>query len=494
MKLGRQILQEKDRYLRVVQKVKRDFQAKTKKIGMFAKDLTMKNFIFQVNNLKNREYDLNQIIEDFNQKWGQSNSRAAKMELKDIDGPIQQSSLSQQYRSLPFKLDIPEKEFFKSLEEEFYKGIHHDLLSNQHLMEPHQKQKISYALFEDECVIFSKLLDELCLSKKEKQLLTEIPKKDKKGYFVDKFLESFLRYKKQDLVLSGATMQFVISKVVEPLFALLAAKNEYERIYSILLQIQIFRVYSESPVNKHSKSAVFSKKIKSKGMTSSQVFVKASIPAEQSSVSLRQWLCSLEKQSFGSAFASKEFWVMAFSKIFRSKNHNTSTNDSSLIEKSQVLGTSMAIYQTEPEGNKQLSLLEKIKKSSKKLMNLHNEEPDQPRQVTKTFSLESDLSESKSVNKSEQISEIDKEIVKELIIRNLLSCKAYLQSPGEFEFVLDSLDERLQEFHVRKMWGSLDVAKYFETEVKNLSLFCFQRQDLKTLKISNLIKHISIFD
>lgn len=494
MKLGRMILQEKDKYLRVVVKIKQEFQQKTNKIGMFAKDLTMKNFIYQVNNLKNREYDLNQIIEDFNGKWDQPGSKSPKADLKEIEDSIQQNTLTQQFRSLPFKLDIPEKEFFKFLEEEFYKGIHHDLLGNLHLMDPTQQQKISYALFEEECIIFSKLLDELTLSKSEKNVLSQLPMKDKKGYFVDKFLESFLRYKKKNVVLNGATMHFLISKIIDPLFVLLAGKNEFERIYNILLQIQMFKIKSNLVSDKQSKSAVFTKKRKNKSMLSSGVFEKKNQQIQCDGQSLREWLCSTQQKPFGVVFASKEFWAVAFNKIFSGKNNSASTSDSSLIEKSLVLGNSMAIYQNEPENNENLSFFQQIKKKGQKLMNLHNEETRETQKVKQSFSLENELEDSKSVNKDEQISEIKKEIMNELIFRNLLSCKSFLDSQDEFEYVLDCLDEKLQQIQVKKMWDSVDVSTYFESEVKNLTLFCFQRKDLKNLKISTLIKQIAIFE
>ena len=48
LKLGREILLEKQKYISVVQQVKKEIHLKSKKIGIFAKDMALKNFIHQV--------------------------------------------------------------------------------------------------------------------------------------------------------------------------------------------------------------------------------------------------------------------------------------------------------------------------------------------------------------------------------------------------------------------------------------------------------------
>ena len=467
---------------------------KHKKIGVFAKDMALKNFIFQVNNLKNREYDLNQVIEEFNSNWELSQKKKESensLDLSSLESPLQQSIINQQYRSLPLTLDIPEKEFFTFLENEFYKSIHHDLLNKKHLLNLNDTMEVSYKSFGLECVSLSKLLDELNLLKKEKELLINLPQKDEKGFFVDKFLESFLRYKKKKLTLHPIPMHFFISKIIQPLFVRLSSKKDFSRIYSILVKIQTMMVRDGLHVGKHSKSLILPQKPK-ESINSSQILKSSkSEKSETSLMTFRKWIDSLEADPLGGSLSSKEFWIMAMTKIFNTNGKTVSTSDSSLLEKSLISANSMKKFHNKSDVDKSLSFFERIKKGGKKLMKLHPEDPSPAPQ--QSFSIEIESSDIKSVSK-ESNSEINKEIVKEMIMRNLLSCKPFMSSPKDFKEVVDFLDVKLVDFEVNKMWDSLDVATYFDSEVQKLTLICFEKQDLKSLKISNLLKQISIFD
>ena len=453
--------------------------------------MTMKNFILQVNNLKNREYDLNQIIEEFNKKWQSKESRQITMELSNLEGPIQQRIISQQYRSLPLKLDIPEFEFFTFLETEFYKSIHHDLLNNKHIIDGNHNQIVTYSSFGNECVYLSKLLDELSLSKKEKLCLIQLPQKDEKGYFVDKFLESFIRYKKSKFSLHPIPMNFFVSKIIQPIFSTLYTQKKINRIYNILIKIQTINIRT-IPIPPKSKSLIITKSSTNSLQSSQVLTVSKSEELNNKFINFRQWIMTRDQQFLNESLGSKEFWILALTKIFNNYNNSPSTNDSSLLDKSLISGTSLKTFQTDT--NKNLSFFERIKKSGQKLMNLHGEqEHSSNSKLEESVSIEIKSNEMKSVSK-DSMSEINREIIKEMIIRNLLSCKPFLKSNEEFGDILNFLDAKLQGFDVKGMWESLNIASYFDTEVKKLTLICYQRHNLKTLKISKLIQQISIFD
>jgi hypothetical protein len=495
LKLGRELLLEKDKYLRVIFKVKKEIHQKSKKIGIFSKDIAMKNFIYQVNNLKNREYDLNQIIDEFNKGWDKKENPDQSLDLSKLDGPVQQHIISQQYRSLPLSLNIPEIEFFTFLETEFYKSIHHNLLSEKHYIEGNNRQMVSYSSFGRECVYLSKLLDELALDKKEKIVLINLAKKDEKGFFVDKFLESFLRYKKFNFKLHALPMYFFISKIIQPLFIRLSEQKKYTRIYNILLKIQTIKVRKSIQISGKSKSMIISNS-KANSLQSSQI-ISGSKSEELNSnfLNFRQWMSSLDQDILKGSLNSKEFWILALSKIFNNYSNHSSTIDSSLLEKSLISATSLKTFHTEADTNKNLSFFERIKKSGQKLMKLHPEEEDENsmNKFQESQSIEAKSNEMKSLSK-DSVSEINREIIKEMIIRNLLSCKPFLSSNEAFQEILEFLDEKLHGFDVKGMWSSLSITTYFETEVQKLRLICYERQSLKTLKISKLIQQISIFD
>ena len=244
-------------------------------------------------------------------------------------------------------------------------------------------------------------------------------------------------------------------------------------------------------VGKHSKSLILPQKPK-ESINSSQILKSSkSEKSETSLMTFRKWIDSLEADPLGGSLSSKEFWIMAMTKIFNTNGKTVSTSDSSLLEKSLISANSMKKFHNKSDVDKSLSFFERIKKGGKKLMKLHPEDPSPAPQ--QSFSIEIESSDIKSVSK-ESNSEINKEIVKEMIMRNLLSCKPFMSSPKDFKEVVDFLDVKLVDFEVNKMWDSLDVATYFDSEVQKLTLICFEKQDLKSLKISNLLKQISIFD
>ena len=496
LKLGRQILLEKDKYQRVVFQIKKNIHTKSKKIGVFAKDMALKNFIFQVNNLKNREYDLNQVIADFNSNWELQQKKRESMktseDLSTLEGPIQHNIISRQYKSLPLQLDIPELEFFSFLENEFYKSIHHDLLNKKHAVEGNHSQVISYKSFGRECVSLSKLLDEIKLTRQEKACLANLPQKDRQGYFIDKFLESFIRYKKSNFVLHSVPTGFFIENIIQPLFAELASKRKFQRIFNILSKVQTIIVRDVQVIDKISQSMVLTPGPKDPlGKTSQQA---RSVDEKEKKVHFRKWLDSRDERMLTESLGSKLFWFHAFTQIFSTCSKSVSTDDSSLLEKSLISGNSMKKFHTDSDVGKNLSFFERIKKGGQKLMSLHGEKPKgNVSELKESVSIEAESPGMRSFSK-DSVSEISQELVTELVIRNLLSCKPFVKSNEDFLEIVDFLDEKLAGLEVRSMWESLDIATYYETEVAKLTLICFRKRDLKSLRLSRLLKQISIFD
>lgn len=412
LRLGREILLEKQKYIAVVRQVKKQIHLKSQKIGVFAKDMALKNFIHQVNNLKNREYDLNQVIDNFNQTW-ENNVKKSSLDsqpvesqddsLAPLEPPTQQATLDNKYKALPLKLDIPQKQFFLFLEKEFYKSIHHDLLSKQHVIDGNFQNKIKYDLFGNECVILSKLLDGLVISNHEKAILGVLPKKDSEGYFVDKFLESFLRYKKDTLILHPIPMTFFISKIIKPLFHTLSSKNKHARIYSIVVKVQRMQVKgvgllpSPSPLplpppspkpstNLQSQSMVLPKNSKAISVSSSQILESKSENLDSGCIHFRDWLTTRQNDPLEGALDSKNFWIIALSKIFNTRNAGVS---SSLLDQSLISSTSLKTFDAH-----NLSFFERIKQKGHKLISLHNKQDKQldptstPNQLDSTLSIE----------------------------------------------------------------------------------------------------------
>lgn len=256
MALGRQVLLEKEKIELLVRSIQNDVRKKESELGRFANDLVMKNFIWQVNQMKSREYDVDQIIKDFrgaNQGVYDFEEDQSRQKKNSTDLNLTNKNNSENQKSevanpkfdrnrkdsekveIPVELAIPQKKFFQVLETQFYQNIHSDLLKRQSILRPGMP---SFSSLSSECVALSKLMDGLNLHIFEQKLLSALPQKDPKGIFLTEVLKSFLRYKKYKVAIEESRASFLSRDLLAPILRDSISENNFEHSWRLIEQIQ----------------------------------------------------------------------------------------------------------------------------------------------------------------------------------------------------------------------------------------------------------------
>ena len=69
------------------------------------------------------------------------------------------------------------------------------------------------------------------------------------------------------------------------------------------------------------------------------------------------------------------------------------------------------------------------------------------------------------------------ENIKHLVIRNLSSCLSSINEETDFEEVLLYLDQRLENFEVKRVWESQTISSKKNIQMRNLRSFFYLMED-----------------
>ena len=320
-----------------VMKHRRESEARTKgvvnaielnqaQLGDFYIDLGMKNFILQVNHLKNREYDMNQLIESFKQK------NDNKFNYEEDPAKNSQKASGKQKFALPFTIEPPNNEFMKSLENQFYKNVHYELLNqnadsktsgpNPRLYQ--NKLNQSYKNFEHEAIILSKLFDNKALSDPEKNIIRNLYLKEKPVRFLVDFFKSFMKYKMGSVYVKEASMLFFMLEIVEKIFIEFIRKRDYQPIFELIKIFQFIKIYKNA-----SKMGRPSDQNPILNKSSRRSQSKGGFPDADFSTDFKFWVID-KNMSAQHVLSYTQFWIYSLDQIFSNSSGNGLYSDRSV--------------------------------------------------------------------------------------------------------------------------------------------------------------------
>ena len=474
LRLGRKILLDKERFGITIEKVGKSIRVRQGSIGKFSRDVALKNFILQISKLKDREYDLNQIITNFNN--GQ-NLDALHSISKDIDLSSSMISVSsntsenwdfkKEPNILPFHLDIPEKRFLINLERNFYKGIHNKLLTTEHLINNDFTQKISFSEFEVKSLLLSKLLDRIKLNEEEIHILKKLSVQEHNEKFIERFLESFNRYKKRDIIITESIAQFFLNEIVVPILKNLYVKQNFQFIFEFLFQLQFIKVVDEEvKVFRDNKSAIGIPHKTIEKTKNTKRRKKSSINLTfENYVSFREWLDRFPNNPIMFVLTLKNVWKTAFNNLFG--KYNLPDADSEKIEEPKEPLNENNNFQS-----KAISLLQRFKNTTKLFINRNHQEQDEMNSVESN----------KIKEESTLLMEDDQEIIRKMILANLLSCRQYSLKNPDFSEIIETLQKRVDKFDVKEEWKSLIHSSSMDHWIRDLKYFCFSKDEVGHFK------------
>lgn len=258
-RLTRVLLEKKREYTKLLDNLTTSINLNQKKLENNLADLGMKNFILQVNYLKNREFDISHMIQNYNRAREASTARRASPARKLSF--IRKQSVSRLPLNLissgssVFRLELPNKNFMSCLENNFYKNVHYDLLFRSRLGPPQAESPgvpensaclVNFYIFHQETILLSKLFDRKQLLFNEKKIVSNLYLKSQSGPFVLHFLKSFLKYKRGSLAIRDSSMRFFVENVLEKILAPLMISKKYLLIFELIQQLQIVKISSKS--------------------------------------------------------------------------------------------------------------------------------------------------------------------------------------------------------------------------------------------------------
>jgi hypothetical protein len=308
-RISKQLLDERKKNISVIKKTVENIENNQAVLGDFLVDLGMKNFILQVNYLKNREYDISQLIESFKKEHNN------KFNYDESENKVNvQGSNNLPKFKFPVKIELPNKEFMQGLDQKFYKNIHYDLLnddktqnSNQirvsHKMHNGSDIQKNYKNFGDEVVILSRLFDNKKLTNIEQSIIKNLYLKEKPEIFIYDFFKSFMKFKKASIYIKEDSMQFFILDITEKIFLEFIKLRNYEPIFQLIKILQFIKIYTNSNVLNASQPNWDKERAPdvNYNMLSSQDF--------------KPWIT--DKNNFiQHSLSYKNFWVYCLSQIF----------------------------------------------------------------------------------------------------------------------------------------------------------------------------------
>ena len=323
-KISKQLLDEKKKNVSIINNARDKIEHNQAVLGDFLIDLGMKNFILQVNYLKNREYDMNQLIESFKKEH---NNKFNYDESTNKETNIQGASKLQKFK-FPIQIELPNKEFMQGLDQKFYKNIHFDLLNDDksqnnmirvsHKMYNGSNMHTNYKNFGDEVVILSRLFDNKKLTNVEQSIIKNLYLKEKPEIFIYDFFKSFMKFKKASIYIKEDSMRFFILEITDKIFLEFIKSRNYEPIFQLIKILQFIKIYTNSNVLNASTDMTHTEKTNdvNYNMLSSQEF--------------KIWI--MNKNNFiQHSLSYKNFWIYCLSQIFcklESNSRNVSKNPS----------------------------------------------------------------------------------------------------------------------------------------------------------------------
>ena len=459
---------DKDKNTRIIEGLVREIEANQAELGNFFVDLGMKNFILQVNHLKNREYDINQLIDSFKAKHN-NKFNYAESSLTSESGPGAPARLE-----FPIKLLPPNQEFMAALDKQFYKNVHHDLLhggrsrtgSSQNNGPPRD-----YRNFKDEAVILSRLFDNEVLKSNEKSVIRNLYLKDRPEQFLLDFFKSFMKYKVESIYVKEEPMDFFLLEILEKILTEFIRKREYTPIFKIIKTLQFINIYTSSNTLNASISQDKSSKRASQNRLANEEF------SVLSSQDFKRWIVD-KSNSVRNVLSYKHFWVFALSQIF-SKDPNSFASRTASANTLYVPKESNYVRQV---GRSRTPPLTNPPFTRKNAFEVHQMKVNKfiPKRVTPPGQMDwtservqsgregsgwpPSHTQNRSVNqkimnkvKSPHFEESGTGDV--MVRNNLLSCSYFVQNAGLFEEIVSELDARFVRLNLKKICSNLRLSE-----------------------------------
>jgi hypothetical protein len=325
------IMQQKNENQFKIKSIVNRIEVNQAQLGDFFIDLGMKNFILQVNYLKNREYDINQLIESFKKK--NDNKFNYDEDPSKNTQPPQPVNQIHKFK-LPFTLETPNSEFMNSLDNTFYKNVHHDLLyknksggSNSSggnmVLQRNLQTKKDYKNFEHEAVILSKLFDNKTLVEVEKNVIRNLFLKEKPDLFLCDFFKSFMKYKMDSIFVKEELMLFFMLEIVEKIFIEFIRQRNYEPMFKLIKIFQFIKIYSE--INKTPQT----KKSKIMNLNKSRPKSRSRTHEPEDYTDFKFWIND-KNMSAQHVLCYKQFWIYSLDQIFSNFNRSGLISNRSL--------------------------------------------------------------------------------------------------------------------------------------------------------------------
>lgn len=414
------LFNKKNKFNQTINQIKSDMKESNSQLGDYFQDLAMKNFILQVEQLKNREYDIDIMIKDFKAE----NPKKFNYN-EDNNNQYEKSKLNIDSLYLPFDISLPQNKFFSRLENQFYKNVHYELLFHP----KNNNNKFNFNFLGEETVILSKLLENKPVSQIEYKILENLSLKEYPDVFINHFLYSFSTYKKDKMIVSADNIKYFINNILYPIFNPLQNQNNHLIFYRLFRSLQKIQILTNPDI----KPIPFTEYINSKSF-----FIY-------------------------SMLGKKDFWNFSLNKIFKKIIMNSSKNPNKYSEIQNNIGIS------DINSQKSITLEDKNYPSVYKPRNSHK------------FAEKKMLSQSNySFNDS-----------KSLLEKNLLSCKYFLNSPSEFTYVMNSLQNEFKQ----EDWVYLSSVSSINPSNPDLFFYISQSKKITDRNSKNIRKiKVGIFD
>lgn len=289
----------------------------------FSFDLGMKNFISQVNYLKNREYDTDMLIREFQKPKTISFDR--DVSFSTMTSTKDQSFSDSPKIDLPFELHVPNQDFMNKLERKFYTNIHYKLLNRPFAFQSNtfrtlQRKgsifQINFDHFRHETIILSRLFDGKKLNESEEIIIKNLYLKDSSDKFLYYFFVSFLEYKRNNITIKEDSMNFFLKEVFARILHPLIKNKTHSSIFRLIQKLQQIKISisleSSTILVSNNTNFMLPKKEKHR---SRSISINRSLFAEDSLITFRQYI-SQNFNCLNQVLSLEDFWIYCLKEIF----------------------------------------------------------------------------------------------------------------------------------------------------------------------------------
>jgi hypothetical protein len=385
--------------------------------------------------MKEREYDLNLIIKDFNIE----EKKKFTVINEDPNNSMMISSISEsssrndtidplQEYEVPLELSIPEEQYLKDFETRFYSNIHAKLIANPPKITHDFANENKAQTFTKEIVILSKLLDNFNLDEDEIEKIKRFRLQDPQGIFLTEFLRSFNKYKQYRIVLEKNFFNLFYDEVLIQIVHKLFDLNMLKELFNLLYQLQFIVVLVQSTDMDMTQSAVFVNHRPS-NLTSKQNR-NVRLFDQNNESQFCEYMNEIKEQIFTKIFKSEKFWKFIFSEIFK---NNLYLFEEKKIETKENVDT--------PKNNKN---------------------PSKWDLISSFIQYNKKGSEDKTEVARNEAQEKEKKLFSELFEFNMMQCKSYIKDAKTFKRIMQE---------IKDTFNNEQTNQFIETKLKNTENF-----------------------